>query len=394
MQYWIRLGTNEQGPFTPKQLREFAALGKLAKGCQLSADRKKWTEIEKIKGLPTATIEKRNPVDVENCDTSPNKAKVEVFRSGDFSVVVDPDEHTVAQPSDAANTHVLDAFNRKEDGPWGVVLGSAFGFCFCFAALVLLLCVIAGILPVAPSRGLGAAILFGLLIYLPGTLLCLAGLIVFAIKFFAADLPKMADLPARGSPSDTLKTFFDSIDRHFWRRAYSCLTDTARVETESMPRHTAIQQAMPRQNYSSALSQFQKFKRFWTDLPFTYTPAVASIRQVRVRPDVVGLVLPIEITLKNGEMHRISSKFVALKQGDYWFLCNGFIWPPGEPEKTAPIVCPNGHGELNVGQLRCETCGWPDVNGQIHEKECPRGHGALREFNGRPRCWKCGWPEK
>jgi hypothetical protein len=26
------------------------------------------------------------------------------------------------------------------------------------------------------------------------------------------------------------------------------------------------------------------------------------------------------------------------------------------------------------------------------EKHCPRGHGALREWEGALRCWTCGWP--
>ncbi len=25
---------------------------------------------------------------------------------------------------------------------------------------------------------------------------------------------------------------------------------------------------------------------------------------------------------------------------------------------------------------------------------CPRGHGELKPWDGKPRCWTCGWPEK
>jgi len=26
--------------------------------------------------------------------------------------------------------------------------------------------------------------------------------------------------------------------------------------------------------------------------------------------------------------------------------------------------------------------------------ECPRGHGPLKAWEGKPRCWTCGWPER
>jgi hypothetical protein len=28
------------------------------------------------------------------------------------------------------------------------------------------------------------------------------------------------------------------------------------------------------------------------------------------------------------------------------------------------------------------------------EPSCPRGHGPLRQWEGKPRCWTCGWPDK
>ncbi len=28
------------------------------------------------------------------------------------------------------------------------------------------------------------------------------------------------------------------------------------------------------------------------------------------------------------------------------------------------------------------------------EKQCPNGHGPLKEWDGKLRCWKCGWPYK
>jgi hypothetical protein len=28
------------------------------------------------------------------------------------------------------------------------------------------------------------------------------------------------------------------------------------------------------------------------------------------------------------------------------------------------------------------------------DADCPRGHGRLRDWEGKPRCWKCGWPWK
>jgi len=27
-------------------------------------------------------------------------------------------------------------------------------------------------------------------------------------------------------------------------------------------------------------------------------------------------------------------------------------------------------------------------------KDCPKGHGPLRDWSGKPRCWECGWPDK
>jgi hypothetical protein len=35
-----------------------------------------------------------------------------------------------------------------------------------------------------------------------------------------------------------------------------------------------------------------------------------------------------------------------------------------------------------------------DVPAPLDTDECPRGHGALKEWEGSLRCWTCGWPDK
>ena len=38
--------------------------------------------------------------------------------------------------------------------------------------------------------------------------------------------------------------------------------------------------------------------------------------------------------------------------------------------------------------MLCPACG------QTFEMLCPRGHGALRAWQGSLRCWTCGWPDR
>lgn len=34
------------------------------------------------------------------------------------------------------------------------------------------------------------------------------------------------------------------------------------------------------------------------------------------------------------------------------------------------------------------------ITREVHEPQCPNGHGPLRDWDGDQRCWVCGWPNE
>ena len=130
--------------------------------------------------------------------------------------------------------------------------------------------------------------------------------------------------PNLKTPEKAVKSFFSSIKKGLYERAYNLLTDNARkLELIEFPVETEMQKEMPDVYFHN----FETFENFWSKLEFSWD--LDFIQPKCKENDDSLAIVEVEVSPNNllAGKHNFKAEFVLIKKDEYWFLCNGFLWP-------------------------------------------------------------------
>lgn len=157
--------------------------------------------------------------------------------------------------------------------------------------------------------------------------------------------------PKLASPKETLSTLFDAAWRRLWRRAYNCLTDSARaagiVDWTALgsgeSRSTALQ--------IHSLHSFRRFMRRLDDWWVCWEGVVGNA----IDEHTVHLVVPLSKgnprLRTRGQRETESActlSCVAVERGGYWFLTSRLTVTERAPAPPIPVARPAEAQESRV----------------------------------------------
>ncbi len=130
--------------------------------------------------------------------------------------------------------------------------------------------------------------------------------------------------PNLKTPEKAVKTYFSSVKKDLYERAYNLLSDNAQeLEMIKFPVETEMQKNMPDVYFHN----LESFENFWSKIKFSWD--LSYIQPKCKKKDERSAIVEVEITPTNNDtnLYGFKAEFALIKKDDYWFLCNGFIWP-------------------------------------------------------------------
>lgn len=150
-------------------------------------------------------------------------------------------------------------------------------------------------------------------------------LIIQNFKSFLASLFK----PNLKTPEKAVKTYLSSIEKGLYKRAYLLLTDSAQnLDMIKFPLETIMQKEMPDVYFHN----LETFENFWSKVRLKWNTDM--IRPKSNKTDDSTALIETEIIPTNNDTnyYKFKAEFVLKKIDEYWFLCNGFLWPQTDDE--------------------------------------------------------------